>query len=101
MAVVNMEIKHTGGEHRMGEQLQSSLIGLADDGSVGLLFIDEDGTNGCIFARGSALPDDTSTGYAKGCIFILTGGSDESDTVYANIGSAASSNFNLVTVAGD
>ena len=57
--------------------------------------------SGHMFAWGSSVPADGATGYAKGCIFINTGGSDQSDTLYCNIGTGSSANFNAVTVASD
>jgi len=57
--------------------------------------------NGKILTRGATVPTDGDKGYAKGCLFINTAATDESDLLYANIGTAASANFNLVTVASD
>lgn len=44
-------------------------------------------------ARGASLPTDGDAGYAKGCKFILTGGSTGT-TVYVNEGSSTSADFN-------
>jgi len=54
-----------------------------------------------LFARGAAVPADASTGYAKGCLFVQEDATDHSNLLYVNIGTAASANFNLVTVAAD
>lgn len=58
-------------------------------------------TNGLVFTRGDTVPTDATAGYAKGCIFVNTDGTDHSDLLYTNIGTAASCNFNLITVASD
>jgi len=57
--------------------------------------------NPAVLARGATVPSDGATGYAKGCLFIKFDGTDHTNTLYCNIGSAASANFNLVTVASD
>jgi hypothetical protein len=54
-----------------------------------------------IYARGAAVPSDASTGYAKGCLFVQEDATNQSNLLYANIGTAASCNFNLVTIAAD
>lgn len=54
-----------------------------------------------LYARGATVPADASTGYAKGCLFVHTDNSDNSDILYVNIGTAASCNFNAITVASD
>lgn len=56
---------------------------------------------GTVFGRGTVVPADNATGYAKGCIFIKTDGTNQTNTMYCNIGTAALANFNLVTVAAD
>lgn len=50
-------------------------------------------------AWGSAKPADGSAGYAPGCLFMNLGLTNQSDALYCNIGSYASCDFNLVTVA--
>lgn len=45
------------------------------------------------YARGTTVPADASTGYAKGCIFIKTDGGVGS-TFYVNEGSVTSADFN-------
>lgn len=46
-------------------------------------------------AKGATLPTDGDRGYAVGCTFIKTGGSD-ADTLYVNIGTVTSCDFNAV-----
>lgn len=50
---------------------------------------------GYLFARGSTVPSDGATGYAKGCIFQQTDGS-EGTVLYVNEGSVTSADFNAV-----
>ena len=56
--------------------------------------------DGKIFDYGNDLPSDSQPGYAHGAIFIDTNASGTT-AIYCNIGTATSSNWNLVTVAGD
>jgi len=57
--------------------------------------------DGQLLAWGDTVPADGATGYAPGCLFINTGLTDNTDSLYQNIGDAASANFNAVTVAAD
>ena len=56
--------------------------------------------DGILLAFGVTVPADAAVGYAPGCLFIDVDGTTTSK-LYCNIGTAASANFNLVTVAGD
>lgn len=49
-------------------------------------------------AKGATVPTDADAGYAKGCIFIKTGGG-VATTIYLNEGSATSCDFNAVESA--
>jgi hypothetical protein len=42
------------------------------------------------------IPADGSVGYAKGCIWIVTDGTTLDNTLYLNIGTAASANFDAM-----
>ena len=53
---------------------------------------------GYLFAWGVTMPADSSTGYAPGCLFIHTDGTDGS-ALYVNEGTVLVSDFNLITVA--
>lgn len=45
-------------------------------------------------AHGATVPSDAATGYAQGCIFMVTSGSVTVNTViYVNIGDKTSANF--------
>lgn len=46
-----------------------------------------------LLARGATLPTDGDAGYAKGCVFLVTGGGIGT-TVFANDGSESSADFN-------
>jgi len=48
-------------------------------------------------ASGTTVPTDASEGYAKGCVFIKTDGGVNT-TLYVNVGTAASCDFNAVSV---
>jgi len=49
---------------------------------------------GHMLAGGAAVPTNGDEGFGKGCIFFLIGGTDHTNTIYANIGTGASANFN-------
>lgn len=49
---------------------------------------------GHIMARGTTVPADGTTGYAKGCIFIDTN-ANAGSVFYVNEGTIASSDFNV------
>lgn len=56
---------------------------------------------GKILARGTTVPTNGVAGYSKGCLFVDTDSTGEGALLFCNIGTYASANFNLVTVAGD
>lgn len=45
---------------------------------------------------GATVPSDGGAGYAPGCLFIQTDGTDEATVWYANVGTASSCNFDAV-----
>ena len=51
---------------------------------------------GHLIAWGSSVPADATAGYGKSCIFHNTAGTGTSDTLYVNIGTLASCNFDAV-----
>lgn len=65
----------------------------------------QDGANhvllGGICGLGPDVPTDGTAGFCHGAIWFHTDGSDETDAVYSNIGTATSCNFNAMTVASD
>ena len=54
--------------------------------------------DGILIAYGNTVPTDETAGYAIGCIFIHTDGGDGT-ALYVNEGTAASCDFNAITVA--
>lgn len=65
--------------------------------SVTVLEVDK--ANNCLLASGATVPTDADAGYAKGCIFIKTGGG-VGTTIYLNEGSATSCDFNAIGSGG-
>jgi hypothetical protein len=51
---------------------------------------------GITLATGDAAIADNSVGYAPGCVYVRTGGSGESNFLYANVGTAAAANFDAI-----
>ncbi len=74
----------------LGRQL-NNVVG-QDDGKV----MSVDGN--CIIGASATVPADATAGYAIGCIYIHTDGGDGT-ALYVNEGTAASSDFNAITVA--
>ena len=54
---------------------------------------------GALICYGNTKPVDGTAGFSPGCIFIHVDGTDGS-ALYVNEGTAASCDFNLITVAG-
>lgn len=74
------------------------MTGVTADG-VTVLFGNSGGD--AVVAMGATVPVDTTAGYIKGCLFIQTDGTDHTNTLYVNIGTDASCNFNAATIAAD
>lgn len=55
--------------------------------------------HGIVLDYGDTVPANGKAGYARGCLFIHIDGTGYNDVLYCNIGTAASCDFNLVTVA--
>jgi hypothetical protein len=49
--------------------------------------------HGYILGYGDTVPADAATGWGTGCIFIHTDGTTLDNTIYTNIGSTTSANF--------
>lgn len=56
-----------------------------------------DGNGDVLFATGTTLPTDATTGYAKGCIFIDTDIATGTGSMYLNKGVKTACVFSLVT----
>lgn len=60
-----------------------------------------DASGNALLARCATANIPTGAGYAKGCLLIATDGTDQTNTLFANIGDATTANFNAVTIAAD
>lgn len=78
-------VEYDGASETINSQ---TVVGLVADPSGNLLL-----------CTGAAAVTDGGSGYAKGCMFILTSATAGSACVYLNKGSATSSQFTLVTQA--
>lgn len=70
-------------------------------GAVGedTLVLLEDNLGNVLFATGSSVPADGSSGYAKGCLFINTTPGPLTAKLYCNKGITTSCSFTLITQA--
>lgn len=66
-------------------------------GSIRVLAYDRDGD--VLQATGTDVPADTTTGYAKGCLFIDTNVGSGTTGLYVNVGTNTSSVFKTITNA--
>jgi hypothetical protein len=73
----------------------SEVIGGVD--TVTTLMRDPDGN--VLFAVGTTVPTDATSGFAKGCLFIDTDVADGTGALYLNKGVSTSAAFTLVTQA--
>lgn len=55
--------------------------------------------NNILFATGTDVPADTTSGYAKGCLFIDTDVAAGTTGLYVNVGTKTSCNFDAVSDA--
>jgi hypothetical protein len=76
--------------------LTGVLKGAAGDDKIVLL---EDGLGDALLATGTAIPADTTSGFAKGCLFIDTNVGAGTSGLYVNVGTRTSCTFKLVTNA--
>lgn len=75
-------------------ELHNMVPGPAGVAVVQVMYKSEDGILDCY---GTTKPADAATGFATGCLFRKTDGSDGS-ALYLNEGDAASADFNLVVI---
>lgn len=70
-------------------------------GAVGtdILVLIEDGSGDALLATGTAIPADTTDGYAKGCLFIDTNVGTGTSGLFVNVGTKDSCVFKLVSNA--
>lgn len=67
--------------------------------SVAISALLTDASGNILLATGTSVPTDTSSGYAKGCLFIDTDVAGGTTGLYCNKGTTASSQFTAVTQA--
>lgn len=72
----------------MGSEIDVRFPGVGGDAEKTILWSGQDK----IFAMGATVPAGSSSGYAKGCLFIQTDGGTNT-TLYVNEGSNTSSTF--------
>lgn len=79
----------------MAFNLDNMVPGPAGTSTPKTIFKSEDGI---LISYGTSVPADEATGYAPGCLFLHVDGGDGT-ALYVNEGTAASADFNAVTVA--
>lgn len=67
--------------------------------SVAISALLTDASGNILLATGTSVPTDTSSGYAKGCLFIDTDVASGTTGLYCNKGTTTSSQFTAVTQA--
>lgn len=67
--------------------------------SVSITVLLADPSGNILFAQGTTVPTDGSSGYAKSCLFIDTDVATGTGSLYLNKGTTTSSQFTLVTQA--
>jgi hypothetical protein len=65
----------------------------------GLGQIAKDPNQGILIAYGTTVPTDATVGYAPGCLFIKTDGTTLDNTLFINVGTKASCNFDAATTS--
>ena len=58
-----------------------------------------DGDNNILLATGTDVPADSSSGYAKGCLYIDTNVAAATTGLYVNVGTTTAANFDAVSDA--
>ena len=72
---------------------------LAGETAGGVTVLFKDAAGKALLATGTTVPVDTTTGYAKGCLFIDTDVATGTTGLYCNKGTSASCVFTAVTQA--
>lgn len=80
-------------EHNLYKQLNEAVVA-----AIGAVLYDQT-LGGHLLAWGPTVPTDAATGYAKGCIFVHTDAATIADSLYVNVGSGSSCNFDALTNA--
>lgn len=79
----------------ISRELESMVPAPAATATERVIYKTEDGI---LLAYGNTVPTDTTAGYSIGCLFFHTDGGDAT-ALYVNEGTAASCDFNAITVA--
>ena len=79
----------------MGEDFGNDAAGTTGD----ILVYLRDQADNILWASGTDVPADTTSGYAKGCLFIDRDVAAGTTGLYVNVGTAASCNFDAVSDA--
>ena len=75
-----------------GEDFNKTAAGTTADIIVYL----RDERENILYASGNDVPADTTSGYAKGCLFIDRNVATGTSGLYVNVGTIASANFDIV-----
>ena len=81
---------------RSGEVVKAAVAGTT--GNIRVMEYDED--HDIVYATGTDVPADTTSGYAKGCIFIDTDVAAGTTGRYENVGTSSSCNFDITSGLG-
>jgi hypothetical protein len=81
--------------HNLPNQLSSATLDTKTGTERGFLF--DQTLNGYILGAGTTVPSDAATGWAKGCLYIHTDGAGLDTSLYINVGSGTSANFDAMT----
>jgi hypothetical protein len=101
VVIVGGTLAVTGTSTLTGAVTASSSVKIAGVVASSVTKVILNGSGNALLATCATANIPTGTGYAKGCLLIATDGTDQTNTLFANIGSATTANFNAVTVAAD
>lgn len=88
-------IKSYGAIRLLGDTKDNAAAGTTGDISIYLY----DEADDILYARGTDVPADTTSGYAKGCLFVDTDVAAGTTGLYVNVGTNTSCNFDAVSDA--
>jgi len=78
-----------------GELVSATRAGTS--GAIKVMFWDEN--HDIMWAKGTDVPADTTSGYAKGCLFVDTDVAAGTTGLYVNVGTSTECNFDAVSDA--
>jgi len=79
----------------LGDPLDNAAAGTTGD--ITIYLYDEAGD--ILYARGTDVPADTTSGYAKGCLFVDTDVAAGTTGLYVNVGTNTAADFDAVSDA--